>query len=37
MIQIPNGMITGAATIAAALLILFLLWNQKANAFFQTN
>jgi multisubunit Na+/H+ antiporter MnhG subunit len=37
MIQLPNGIITGGITILVSLLILFLLWNQKANAFFATN
>ena len=37
MLNLPNGVITGSITILVALLILFLLWNQKANAFFATN
>jgi hypothetical protein len=37
MLNLPNGVITGSITILVALLILFLLWNQRANAFFATN
>ena len=37
IVQLPNGAITGSATIAVAVLILFLLWNSKASAFFRTN
>lgn len=37
MIQLPNGVVTGIITIVVALLVLFLLWNAKANAFFQSN
>lgn len=37
MIQVPNGVITGGITVVVALLVLFLLWNAKANAFFQSN
>jgi len=37
MVQLPNALITGVITVGVALLILFLLWNQRANAFFATN
>lgn len=34
---LPNGLISGIIAIALALIVLFLLWNEKANAFFATN
>jgi hypothetical protein len=37
MVQLPNALITGVITVGVALLILFLLWNQRANAFFAPN
>lgn len=37
MLNLPNGVVTGVVSIAAALITLFLLWNSKANAFFRTN
>lgn len=37
MLNLPNGVVTGVVSIAAALVTLFLLWNAKANAFFRTN
>jgi hypothetical protein len=37
MLQLPNGMISGTVTVVIALVVLFLLWNQRASAFFATN
>jgi hypothetical protein len=37
MINLPNGVVTGIVTVVIALLVLFLLWNQRANEFFATN
>ena len=34
---LPNGVISGVIVIALALIVLFLLWNEKANAFFASN
>lgn len=34
---LPNGAITGTIAVAFALLIIVLLWNSKASAFFKTN
>jgi hypothetical protein len=37
MLQLPNGMISGTVTVVIAVVVLFLLWNQRASAFFATN
>jgi hypothetical protein len=37
ILQLPEGAITGTVTILAAVLVLFLLGNTKASAFFATN
>ena len=37
MLQLPSGMISGTVTVVIALVVLFLLWNQRASAFFATN
>ena len=37
MLQLPNGMISGTVTVVIALVVLFLLWNQRASAVFATN
>jgi hypothetical protein len=34
ILSLPEGVVAGVLTIALALLVLFLLWNGKANAFF---
>jgi hypothetical protein len=36
ILSLPEGVVAGVMTIALALLVLFLLWNGKANAFFST-
>jgi hypothetical protein len=37
IVMFPNGLVTGLVTIVLAVLVLYLLWNAKANAFFETN
>ena len=37
IVTLPNGAITGTIAVAFALLIIVLLWNKKASAFFNTN
>lgn len=37
IVTLPNGPITGTIAVAFALLIIVLLWNSKASAFFKTN
>jgi hypothetical protein len=34
MFVLPNSVVTGAIVAGIALIVLFLLWNKKANAFF---
>jgi hypothetical protein len=34
---LPNGVVTGIVGAAVSLIVLVLLWNEKANAFFATN
>lgn len=37
IVVFPSGLVTGLVTIGLAVLVLYLLWNSKANAFFETN